>query len=82
MFTVDPPHWAEDADRKLDLPTLWIQGDKDPFVNAEWVKLLPQAFNDLRVEIFEGCGHWVPEEQPERLISTMKDFLRSIENRE
>jgi pimeloyl-ACP methyl ester carboxylesterase len=75
MFTVDPPHWAADADRKRDLPTLWVQGEKDPFVNAEWVKLLPLAFEHLRIEVFEGCGHWVPEEQPERLVSTIKGLF-------
>jgi haloacetate dehalogenase len=78
MFTVDAPHWAEDADRKLDMPTLWIQGEKDPFVNAEWTKLLPQAFRHLRVEVFEGCGHWVPEEQPERLANVVLEFLDSL----
>jgi pimeloyl-ACP methyl ester carboxylesterase len=57
-----------------------VQGEKDPFVNAELVKLLPLAFEHLRVGVFEGCGHWVPEEQPERLVATPKDILRTIED--
>lgn len=42
-----------------------MQGEKDSFVDAEWVTLLPKVFTNRRVE-------------PERLIDAMKDFLTSI----
>lgn len=78
MFTVDAPHWAADAERKLELPTLWIHGAADPFVPAGLTGLLPRAFSNLRVEQFEGCGHWVPEEEPERTAELFLDFLKEL----
>ncbi|HEU4702829.1 MAG TPA: alpha/beta hydrolase [Conexibacter sp.] len=74
VFTVDAPHWAADADRRLDLPTLWIKGGQDRF-NADWQQYVPLAFAHLRIEVFEGCGHWIPEEEPERLAKLMLEFL-------
>jgi pimeloyl-ACP methyl ester carboxylesterase len=28
--------------------------------------------------VFEGCGHWVSEEQPERLANVVFEFLDSL----
>ena len=76
--TVDDEHWLADRDRVLDLPTLWIHGMKDPFVPAANLDLLPPAFSNLRIERFEECGHWVPEEEPERAASVISGFLQDL----
>ena len=76
--TVDDEHWLADRDRVLDLPTLWIHGMKDPFVSPANLDLLPAAFSDLRIERFEECGHWVPEEEPERAASVISEFLNDL----
>jgi pimeloyl-ACP methyl ester carboxylesterase len=76
--TVDDEHWRADRNRVLELPTLWVHGMEDPFVSASNLDLLPAAFPNLRVERFDGCGHWVPEEEPERTASVLIDFLQDL----
>ena len=76
--TVDVEHWRADSERILSLPTLWIHGMQDPFVSSAWLDLLPRAFKKLRVERFEECGHWVPEEAPERTTEVLQDFLKDL----
>jgi pimeloyl-ACP methyl ester carboxylesterase len=76
--TVDVEHWHTDRERILDLPTLWVHGMQDPFVPAGHLNLLSSTFTNLRIERFEECGHWMPEEAPERTASVLHDFLREL----
>ena len=78
MFTVDADDWQHDASRWFDLPTLWIHGTADPFIPPQALDVLPRAFTNLRVERFEGIGHWVPEEAPDRTAASIGDFLGDL----
>ncbi len=77
-FTVDVDHWLADRDRVLDVPTLWIHGMEDPFVPVAVLDMIPPSFRNLRIERLEGCGHWVPEEAPERVVSALRGFLGEL----
>jgi pimeloyl-ACP methyl ester carboxylesterase len=76
--TVDVEHWRVDRGRVLSLPTLWIHGMQDPFMRSALLDLLPPVFTNLRVERFQACGHWVPEEAPDRAIVVLQDFLKDL----
>jgi len=75
---VDDAHWRADHGRVLELPTMWVHGLQDPFVPLANLDLLPAAFANLRIERLDGCGHWVPEEAPDRLERVLVDFLRDL----
>jgi pimeloyl-ACP methyl ester carboxylesterase len=51
---------------------------QDPFLRAALLDLLPPAFTKLRIERFEGCGHWVPEEAPEQTTAVLQDFSEGL----
>lgn len=38
-------------------------------------KSLQHLARDLRGLVFEDCGHFVPDEQPERLASELENFF-------
>ena len=51
---------------------------EDPFVRPSRLESLGSVFTNLRVERFQGCGHWVPEERPEQTAEVLLDFLRDL----
>lgn len=59
----------------LEVPTLLLWGDRDQAVSTadceRWQELLPHA----RSVVVEGCGHAVAQEQPERVIAELAQFL-------
>lgn len=75
---VDAAHWAEDRERRLSLPTLWIHGREDPYVPISVTEPLPRHFENLQVRVFDGCGHWVPEEKPEETAALLLEFLDGL----
>jgi pimeloyl-ACP methyl ester carboxylesterase len=75
---VDGAHWAEHRGRRLALPTLWIHGREDPYVPVTTTEPLPRYFENLRVEIIDGCGHWVPEEKPKKTAALLLEFLAGL----
>ena len=37
------------------------------------------VFPGSRLEVFEGCGHFVPIEAPARFVDVLEDFLATTE---
>jgi pimeloyl-ACP methyl ester carboxylesterase len=70
------------SDRRLksikerNVPTLVITGTIDNFVNPAHSHHL-QKMLDARLEIFEGSGHALPEEQTERYNALLEEFFES-----
>jgi pimeloyl-ACP methyl ester carboxylesterase len=68
------------SDRTVDVPAMFIGGESD------WgVYQTPGAFESMQhesctqmeaVHIVKGAGHWVPQEQPERVVRLLLEFLR------
>ncbi len=58
---------------KLQMPVLSIAGDKG--VGPTMTSSLEQVCANLRGLCFENCGHYVPEEKPERLLEELRAFL-------
>ncbi len=60
---------------KLPMPVLGIGGANGCGRGAEVGELLRRVAVDVRAEIFTECGHWIPEEQPARLVGALREFL-------
>jgi pimeloyl-ACP methyl ester carboxylesterase len=66
----------EDLLPQLDLPTVVVWGDKDPFFAVSVGERTTAAIPKARLVVYEQTGHFVPEEQPELLAA---DILRSFQ---
>lgn len=58
-------------------PVLLIWGEQDPALGVELTHNLEDVAPNLRVEYVHDSGHWVQQEQPERVNHLLIDFFRS-----
>lgn len=58
---------------KLTMPVLAIGGASS--LGAMAGVSYGQVAENVTAEVFEDCGHWVPEEQPDRLATRLEDFF-------
>lgn len=49
----------------IDVPTLVIWGDRDPFFSLEQGRRLADTIPGARFAVYEGAGHFLPEERAE-----------------
>jgi 2-succinyl-5-enolpyruvyl-6-hydroxy-3-cyclohexene-1-carboxylate synthase len=61
--------------REIDIPTLWIAGERDVRYTAE-AQQAADAMPNARVEIIAGAGHRVPWEESAAFIACVRDFSR------
>lgn len=60
----------------LSLPTLLIYGDRDEFTPVSYGKILNEAIRGSKIEILPGAGHFVYNDQPEKVVKLIEGFLR------
>lgn len=60
----------------LPVPSLLIWGDKDTFVLRADQEALCAVLNDVRLVVYEGVGHAVHWEKPERVAETLMNWLK------
>lgn len=71
-------------DRKLEMPTLLIGGDRDPAFNGfgripDPSALMRQHVTDLRgAHVQPGCGHWTQQERPAETTAILLDWLKGL----
>ena len=66
----------EDVLPQIEVPTLVLWGDSDPFFPTPVAKRTAQAIGGVALKIYPHTGHFVPEEQPEELTRLLLEFLR------
>jgi pimeloyl-ACP methyl ester carboxylesterase len=66
---------ADLAGRPLTQPSLLVTVDKDPVLPAEMADGMPQYASDLEITHLTDCGHWTQQEQPDRLIELLLDWM-------
>lgn len=74
----DPVHTMEIADRLHELgklPVKIIWGADDAWQVVDWAYKLNKAIPGSDLEILESCGHFSPEDQPEKLSQIILSFL-------
>ncbi len=70
----DIKRWATLADHVWPMPGLYIYGNKDPVIIPETLNHIETCFRQIQVEQIEA-GHFVQEEQPERVAACLGAFL-------
>lgn len=60
---------------RLRIPTLVVHGTADVVVDPANAELLAERIPGAAVERFEGCGHLLIWEQPERFVDVVGEFL-------
>lgn len=61
----------------IDCPTLIIWGERDRVVPIDIGRELNRNIPGSRMEVIEKCGHVPQEEQPEKTLNIIDDFLKS-----
>ena len=60
----------------LRLPALVVWGDRDPFFSPAVGERTAAAIPGAALEVLRGCGHFLPEEAPDRFAHLIADFVR------
>ena len=77
-------NWADLAfaqDKRIEVPALYIVGDKDPVRNytatgaAELARWAPKLKDSV---VVEGAGHWIQQERPDEINRRLVDFLKGL----
>ena len=69
------------AGRKIDVPSLFISGKQDwgTYQEPGAVESMSEACSQFKgIELIDGAGHWVQQEQPEKVIEIVSKFLRDV----
>ena len=64
--------------RRIDIPTLMIWGDLDPFFTAETLTDFAEYVPDLRIERIPDSGHFVQTDAPVKVSELMVGFARDV----
>jgi pimeloyl-ACP methyl ester carboxylesterase len=62
-----------------DMPTLIVWGEKDSVIPVAHGRAAHELMPGSRLEVFPGCGHFVPIEAPDAFVDVLEDFLGSTE---
>ena len=68
---------VEPALRRLEVPTLVLWGEEDPYLPAELAERLGEALPMATVALLPGCSHLLPEDAAETIAPLMFEYLRS-----
>jgi non-heme chloroperoxidase len=67
----------EDA-AAIGVPALLVRGELDPIATGAEQEQLLEALPEGRLEVYEGSGHAVHWEQPERFAADVTAFTREV----
>lgn len=63
------------AGLRLTVPTLMLHGTRDPVLPPALLRGYEAHADDMRVELVEGCGHFIAEERPDVVVERLLRFL-------
>lgn len=61
------------------VPTMIVWGDQDDIIPVEHAYAAHESMPGSRLEIFEGAGHFLHAEEPERFAALLTDFIETTE---
>ncbi len=75
-FRHDVPRYRAEgkAGRKLTVPTLLLWGNRGNLSNQPVLDIWRQVATDVRGQAIAGCGHYLPEEQPDIVVEALLRF--------
>ena len=69
------------AGRKIDIPCMFISGKKDwgTYQEPGAVEKMREVCTQFKdAQLLDGAGHWVQQEQPEKVVELVAKFLRDV----
>jgi pimeloyl-ACP methyl ester carboxylesterase len=69
------------AGRTIDVPSLFISGKKDwgAYQEPGAIEKMSEVCTKFKgAELVDGAGHWVQQEQPEKVVELVAKFLRDV----
>lgn len=63
------------TEQTIEAPAMFVTGTDDPVATFMSVEGAQGAFRSLEVHRIEGAGHWVHQEEPERVNALLLDHL-------
>jgi len=60
---------------RLTVPTLFLHGRGDGAISPALLRGYEPHADDMRLELIDGCGHFLPEECPETVLESALGFL-------
>lgn len=73
VSALDKLHMAE------QIPTLIVWGSDDNIIPVQHAYDAHEAITNSRLEVFEGCGHFVHAEEPRRFARLLQEFMSTTE---
>jgi pimeloyl-ACP methyl ester carboxylesterase len=64
---------------RIDVPTLLIWGEQDIALGIELTTGLERWVNDIQIKRIPDSGHWVQQEQPDKVNQYMLEFLQAAD---
>jgi esterase len=64
------------ASGSVDVPSLFIRGEKADYVLDEDLLLIQDLFPRSMLETISGAGHWVHAEKPKEFLDSVLNFLK------
>ncbi len=58
--------------------TIFIKGEKSPYIQPEDSKLIRAHFPNSKLETIRNAGHWLHAEQPEQFLRKTLDFIKAV----
>lgn len=66
---------AADDDAAYDGPTLFLRGEKSPYIRDADIPIIRKKFPRARIITVPNAGHWVHADQPEAVLQVVEKFI-------
>ena len=63
---------------RISCPTLVLVGEKDILKHAGFARIIARSIEGARLRVVSGAGHAVVMEQPDTVLTDIREFLRSV----
>lgn len=79
-FDVDRVRWLEElaAGRRIEVPLALLWGEQGNLGDVPVLEEWGRRATDVRGQAVADCGHYVPEEQPERVVDAVHRFADEL----
>jgi 3-oxoadipate enol-lactonase len=67
-----------DTLKSINVPTLLVTGDEDPFTGPEEAERMRQQISGSQLRVIPKAGHYAPWEQPEAAGKLLRQFLDGL----
>ena len=63
------------GDAQVQVPTLVLWGERDPYFVPRNLDLLPEYAPDLRIRRWPDCDHWIVHQIPDEITAAIREFV-------